>query len=93
MDDVRGDFLRPPHGTTPAAEMANKKIKLRSFKSSEHINEKKMGHTAVSASQASSVTLQIWQHGAKENNCNFATFNGIVDIRLALSRRGQIYMN
>ena len=19
-DDVRGDFLRPPHGTTPAAE-------------------------------------------------------------------------
>ena len=19
MDDVRGDFLRPPHGTTPAA--------------------------------------------------------------------------
>ena len=24
MDDVRGDFLRPPHGTTPAAEIANK---------------------------------------------------------------------
>ena len=33
------------------------KIKLRSFKSSEHINEKGMGHTAVSATQASSVTL------------------------------------
>ena len=39
MDDVRGDFLGPPHGTTPAAEITNK-IKLRSFKSSEHINEK-----------------------------------------------------
>ena len=39
MDDVRGDFLGPPHGTIPAAVIANK-IKLRSFKSSEHINEK-----------------------------------------------------
>ena len=24
MDDVRGDFLRPPYGTTPAAVIANK---------------------------------------------------------------------
>ena len=24
MDDVRGDFLGPPHGTTPAAVIANK---------------------------------------------------------------------
>ena len=39
MDDVRGDFLGPPHGTTPAAVIGNK-IKLRSFKSSEHINGK-----------------------------------------------------
>ena len=39
MDDVRGDFLGPPHGTTPAAVIANKN-KLRSFKSSKHINEK-----------------------------------------------------
>ena len=23
MDDVRGDFIRPPHGTTPAAVIAN----------------------------------------------------------------------
>ena len=42
MDDVRGDFLGPPHGTTPAAVIANKN-KLRSFKSSEHINEKMDG--------------------------------------------------
>ena len=44
MDDARGDFLGPPHGTTPAAEIANKyNIKLRSFKSSEHPNEKRVG--------------------------------------------------
>ena len=24
MDDVQGDFLGPPHGTTPAAVIANK---------------------------------------------------------------------
>ena len=42
MDDVRGDFLGPPHGTTPAALIAIK-IKQRSFKSSEHINEKRDG--------------------------------------------------
>ena len=24
MDDIRGDVLGPPHGTTPAAEIANK---------------------------------------------------------------------
>ena len=39
MDDVRGDFLGPSHGTTPVAVIANK-INLRSFKSNEHINEK-----------------------------------------------------
>ena len=42
MDDVRGDFLWPPNGTTAAAVIANK-IKLGSFKSSEHINEKRDG--------------------------------------------------
>ena len=33
MDDVRGEFLGPPHGTTQAAVIAN------NFKSSGHINE------------------------------------------------------
>ena len=56
MGDVRGDFLGPPHGTTPAAVISNK-IKLKSSKRSEHINEKGVGHTAVSATQVSSVTL------------------------------------
>ena len=42
MDGVRGDFLGSPHVTTPAAVISNK-IKLRFFKSSEYINEKKNG--------------------------------------------------
>ena len=29
--DVRGDILGLPHGTTPAAVIANKKLKLRSM--------------------------------------------------------------
>ena len=52
IEDVRGDSLVPPHGTTPAAV-----IKLRFFKSSEHINEKRMSNIAVSATSVSSVTL------------------------------------
>ena len=40
-----------------------------------------MGHTAVSATQASSVTLYIWQHGAKENYSTFETFNMVVDTK------------
>ena len=36
-----GKLLGPPHGTTPAAVIANHK--LRSIKSSEHINEKGIG--------------------------------------------------
>ena len=36
MDDLRGDFLGPPHGTTPAAVIGNEN-KVRSFKNSEHI--------------------------------------------------------
>ena len=40
MDDARGGILGPSHGTTQAAVIANKNKKLRSFKSSEHINEK-----------------------------------------------------
>ena len=39
IDYVRGDLFGPPHGTTPAAVIANKN-KLRSFKSSDHIFEK-----------------------------------------------------
>ena len=37
MVDVRGDVLRPPHGTTPAAVKSNIKSEMRSFKSNENL--------------------------------------------------------
>ena len=43
MVDVRGDVLRPPHGTTPAAVKANKIKKLSSFKSNENIHKREDG--------------------------------------------------
>ena len=52
MVDVRGDVLRPPHGTTPAAVKSNKK-EMRSFKSNENIHEKEGGsYYVVSANKA-----------------------------------------
>ena len=58
MVDVRGDVLRPPHGTTPAAVKANKNHKMGSFKSNENIHKKGDGsYYVVSANKASSVTL------------------------------------
>ena len=45
---------------------------------------KVMGHTAVPATEASSVTLWIWQHGAKENYSNFKSVNMIVDTKTRL---------
>ena len=58
MVDVRGDVLRPPHGTTPAAVKLNKKSEMRSFKINENIHKKDGGsYYVVSANKASSVTL------------------------------------
>ena len=54
MVDVRGDVLRPPHGTTPAAVKLNIKSEMRSFKSNENIHKKeggcKMGAHSLTAS-------------------------------------------
>ena len=56
MVDVRGDVLRPPHGTTPAAVKSNIKSEMRSFKSNEIIHKKEGGsYYVVSANKASSV--------------------------------------
>ena len=57
MDDVRGLFLRMPHGTTPAAVTKNKNTIISSFKSSGNIKKKRVGQTAVSKNQSSSVTM------------------------------------
>ena len=43
MVDVRGDVLRPPHGTTPATVTSNIKSEMRSFKSNENIHKKEGG--------------------------------------------------
>ena len=43
MVDVRGDVLRPPHGTTPAAVKSNIKSEMISFKSNENIHKKEGG--------------------------------------------------
>ena len=43
MVGVRGDVLRPPHGTTPAAVKSNIKSEMRSFKSNENIHKKEDG--------------------------------------------------
>ena len=46
MDDVRGDFLGPPHDTTPVAVIANKSIKVSSFESNENKQSQSAGHIA-----------------------------------------------
>ena len=48
LNDVRGDFVRPPHGTTPAAVKANKSDRGL-LKAVNILMRKVMGHTAVSA--------------------------------------------
>ena len=56
MVDVRGDVLRLPHCTSPAA--VKTKSEMRSFKSIENIRKKEDGsYYVVSAIKASSVTL------------------------------------
>ena len=48
MDDVRVDFLGPPHGTTPAAVITNEN-KTDPVRAVSILMRKGMGHTAVSA--------------------------------------------
>ena len=52
-----------------------------------------MGHTAVSATKASSVTLQILQHGAKKKNCNFKALNRVVDKKTSIIKTGPNVLN
>ena len=61
MVDVRGDVLRPPHGTTPAAVKSNKNQKWDHLRAMEtFIRERWEGgsYYVVSANKSSSVTLQ-----------------------------------
>ena len=45
MVDVRGDVLRPPHGTTPAAVKAYKNQKWVPLRAMKTVIRQKMGHT------------------------------------------------
>ena len=54
---------------------------------------KRMGHTAVSATQASSVTHYIWQHGAKENYSKYKTLNMVVNTKTLIIQMGPNILN
>ena len=45
----------------------NKNVDL--LRAGSRLKRMEIGHTAVSATEASSLTLQIWQHGAKMIYC------------------------
>ena len=45
MVDVRGDVLRPPHGTTPAAVKSNKNKKRDPLRAMKTFTRRKVGHT------------------------------------------------
>ena len=72
MDDVRGLILEMPHSTIPAAVTTNKNIIMSSFKSSRDIQRKRVGQTAVSDNQSSSVTLNELAKKARKICCYFA---------------------
>ena len=71
MDDVRGLFLGMPHDTTPAAVTTNKTIIMRAFKRVETFKRKRVGQTAVSDNQSSSVTLNELPKKARKMYSNF----------------------
>ena len=54
---------------------------------------KGMSHTTVSATQASSVTLKIWQHGAKENYSKFESFKMIDKTKTSIIQIGPNILN
>ena len=77
MDDVRGLFLRMPHGTTPAAVTTNKTIIMSPFKSSGDIQKEEGGPDSCSDNQSSSVTLSKLANKANLKICE-VTFRGLL---------------
>ena len=49
---------------------------------------KVIGHTAVSATQSSSVALSIWQNGAKENYSRFEISKMVVKAKTSIIQLG-----
>ena len=46
MHDVQGDFLGPPHGTTPAAVIANKIVRFDPLEAVKHSKRDSMNYIA-----------------------------------------------
>ena len=88
MDDVRGDVLRPPQGTTPASVIANENKNRDPLRATGIFMRYGTGIIMVSATYASSVTLKIWQHGVKEDYCNFATLKKAINTKTSSSQKG-----
>ena len=64
------------------------KLKLRSFKSSEHFNEKgDVSYSGFGYLSLISDTLDL-ELGAKENYCTFSTFNGVGDTKTSIIQNG-----
>ena len=62
--------------------------KLGSFKSSEHINEKGDGPYRGFVYLSLFSDPIVWQHGAEDNHCNFASFNSVVDTKTSKFQMG-----
>ena len=54
---------------------------------------KKVGHAVVSATQTSSVTIWLWQHAAKENSCQLASWDSVVDTKTRINQMGSNILN
>ena len=66
MDDVRGGFLGPPHGTTPAAVIANKIYKFDPLEAVKTFKGRMYGlYCAISGNEPSSVA---GKHGMLERD-------------------------
>ena len=55
MDNEQGDFLMPPHGTTPYTVIGNKYIKVSSFESSKNSKENGGPYCTISDDETSSI--------------------------------------
>ena len=63
-------------------------LKMRPFKSSEHINEKRDGpYRGFGYLSLFSDHLDSGENRAKDKYCNFATFNRIVDTKTSIIQK------
>ena len=78
MDDVRGYLLGPPHGTTPAAVIANKKIeilKLVPLKAIKRLKDRAWVILRNFGYESSSVTLYKLAMNAQMDVHDFSFLN------------------